>query len=212
MGSFASTMSMQSGAPTFGTPEAGKMVLAAGQLARRVGVPFHTVGTLSASKLPDAQAEQEATFGLLMSMLAGANFINHATGWLEGGLVTGYEKTIIDADLCGKLMSFFEGIDLSDNAQAMEAIAAVGPGSHYLGSAHTQSNFYSAFYRSPIADNNSFEQWNSEGGLDAAQRANGEWKRLLREFEDPGLDPAIDEALRDFIARRKASMPDQNYY
>lgn len=212
MGSFASTMSMQSGAPTFGTPEAGKMVLAAGQLARRLGVPFHTVGTLSASKLPDAQAEQEATFGLLMSMLAGANFINHATGWLEGGLVTGYEKTIIDADLCGKLMSFFEGIDLSDNAQALDAIAAVGPGSHYLGSAHTQSNFFSAFYRSPIADNNSFEQWNAEGGLDAAQRANGEWKRLLRDYEDPGLDPAIDEALQDFIARRKASMPDQNYY
>ena len=212
MGSFASTMSMQSGAPTFGTPEAGKMVLAAGQLARRLGVPFHTVGTLSASKLPDAQAAQEATWGIMMSMLAGANFINHATGWLEGGLVTGYEKTIIDADLCGKLTSFFDGIDLSDNAQAMDAIAAVGPGAHYLGSAHTQSNFMSAFYRSPIADNNSFEQWQSEGGLDAAQRANGEWKRLLRDYEDPGLEPAIDEALREFIARRKASMPDQNYF
>ncbi len=212
MGSFASTMSMQSGAPTFGTPEAGKMVLAAGQLARRLGVPFHTVGTLSASKLPDAQAEQEATWGLMMSMLAGANLINHATGWLEGGLVTGYEKTIIDADLCGKLSSFFDGIDLSDNAQALDAIAAVGPGSHYLGSAHTQSNFLSAFYRSPIADNNSYEQWKAEGGLDAAARANGEWKRLLRDYEDPGLDPAIDEALQAFIARRKASMPDQNYY
>lgn len=212
MGSFASTMSMQSGAPTFGTPEAGKMVLAAGQLARRLGVPFHTVGTLSASKLPDAQAAQEATWGIMMSMLAGANFINHATGWLEGGLVTGYEKTIIDADLCGKLTSFFDGIDLSDNAQAMDAIAAVGPGAHYLGSAHTQSNFMSAFYRSPIADNNSYEQWQSEGSLDIAQRANGEWKRLLRDYEDPGLDPAIDEALGEFIDKRKASMPDQNYY
>jgi trimethylamine---corrinoid protein Co-methyltransferase len=212
MGSFASTMSMQSGAPTFGTPEAGKMVLAAGQLARRLGVPFHTVGTLSASKLPDAQAEQEATWGIMMSMLAGANLINHATGWLEGGLVTSYEKTVIDADLCGKLASFFDGIDLSDNAQALDAIAAVGPGSHFLGSAHTQSNFLSAFYRSPIADNNSYEQWHAEGGLDAAQRANREWKRLLRDFEDPGLDPAVDEALREFIAKRKASMPDQNYY
>ena len=212
MGSFASTMSMQSGAPTFGTPEAGKMVLAAGQLARRLGVPFHTVGTLSASKLPDAQAEQEATWGLMMSMLAGANFINHATGWLEGGLVTGYEKTILDADLCGKLSSFFDGIDLSDNAQALDAIAAVGPGAHYLGSAHTQSNFLSAFYRSPIADNNSYEQWSAEGGLDAAMRANREWKRLLHDYVDPGLDPAIDEALQAFIASRKASMPDQNYY
>jgi trimethylamine--corrinoid protein Co-methyltransferase len=212
MGSFASTISMQSGAPTFGTPEAAKMVLACGQLARRLGVPFHTVGSLSASKLPDAQAEQEATWGILMSMLAGANVINHATGWLEGGLVTGFEKTIIDADLCGKVASLFEGIDLSPNAQAMDAIEAVGPGSHFLGSAHTQSNFLSAFYRSSISDNNSFEQWNAEGGLDAAQRANRQWKRLLEEYADPGLDPAIDEALQAFIARRKESMPDQDYF
>lgn len=212
MGSFASTISMQSGAPTFGTPEAGKMVLACGQLARRVGVPFHTVGTLSASKIPDAQSEQEATWGLLMSMLAGANLINHATGWLEGGLVTGFEKTIIDADLCGKVASFFEGIDLSDNAQAMEAIAEVGPGAHFLGSAHTQSNFLSAFYRSPVADNNSFEQWAADGSLDAAQRANRQWKRLLEEYVDPGLDPTIDEELQAFIAHRKESMPDQDYY
>ena len=127
MGAFASTMSMRSGAPTFGTPEAGKMVLASGQLARRLGVPLHTVGSLSASKLPDGQAGQEGAWSLLMAMLAGANFINHATGWLEGGLVTGYEKTILDGDLCGKVASLFEGVDLSENGQAMDAIREVGP-------------------------------------------------------------------------------------
>jgi len=212
MGSFASTISMQSGAPTFGTPEAAKMVLASGQLARRLGVPLHTVGTLSASKAPDAQAEQEATWGLLMSLFAGANLINHATGWLEGGLVTSYEKTVIDADLCGKVASFFEGIDLSENAQAMDAIREVGPGMHFLGSAHTQVNFKTAFFRPETADNNSFEQWQSDGGLDAAQRANGIWKKRVEEWQDPGLDPAVDEALREYIAKRKASMPDQNYF
>lgn len=113
MGTFASTMSMKSGAPTFGTPEAGLMVLAAGQLARRLGVPLHTVGTLSASKVPDAQSQQEAAWGLMMSMFAGANLINHATGWLEGGLVTSFEKTIIDHDLCGKVAHFFDGVDMS---------------------------------------------------------------------------------------------------
>ena len=212
MGSFASTISMQNGAPTFGTPEAGKMVLASGQLARRLGVPFHTVGTLSASKLPDAQAEQEGTWGLLMSMLAGANVINHATGWLEGGLVTSFEKTVIDADLCGKVAAFFEGIDLSENAQAMDAIHEVGPGAHFLGSAHTQANFMTAFFRPRTADSNSFEQWHAEGGLDAATRANRLWKKLLEEYQDPGLDPAIDEALHEYIMRRKSSMPDVNYY
>ncbi|OED38664.1 trimethylamine methyltransferase [Chromatiales bacterium (ex Bugula neritina AB1)] len=212
MGSFASTMSMQSGAPTFGSPEAGQMVLAAGQLARRLGVPLHTVGTLSASKLPDGQSQQEATWGLLMSMFAGANLINHATGWLEGGLVTSFEKTMLDADLCGKLARFFEGIDLSENAQAMDAIAATGPGQHFLGAEHTQINFLSALFRPQSADNNSFEQWQADGGSDSAQRANALWKKQLDEYQDPGLDPAIDASLRAYIADRKAEKPDVNYY
>lgn len=212
MGSFASTMSMQTGAPTFGTPEAAQMVLAAGQLARRLGVPLHTVGTLSASKLPDAQSQQEATWGLLFAMFAGAHVINHATGWLEGGLVTGYEKTMLDADICGKLARFFEGIDLSENAQAMAAIAAIGPGAHFLGSDHTQSNFLSALFRPDTADNRSFEEWSARGGEDAAQRANKLWKQRLAEYVDPGLDRGVDEALRAYVARRKAEKPDMDYY
>ena len=199
---------MRSGAPTFGTPEAGKMVLASGQLARRLGVPLHTVGSLSASKLPDGQAGQEGAWSLLMAMLAGANFINHATGWLEGGLVTGYEKTVLDADLCGKVASLFDGVDLSDNGQAMDAIREVGPGAHFLGSAHTRANFLTAFFASTTSDDRSFEQWSEEGSLDAARRANAGWKRLLDEYEDPGLDPAVDEALQAFVAIRKESMPD----
>jgi trimethylamine--corrinoid protein Co-methyltransferase len=212
MGSFASTMSMQSGAPTFGTPEAGLMVLAAGQLARRLGVPLHTVGTLSSSKLPDGQSQQEAAWGLLMSMFAGANLINHATGWLEGGLVTSFEKTMLDADLCGKVARFFDGIDLSENAQAMAAIAATGPGQHFLGSDHTRENFMSALFRPLTADNNSFEQWQAEGSKDAATRAHALWKKQLDSYEDPGLDPAIDEALQDYMARIKAREPDRNYF
>ena len=199
MGSFASTMSMQSGSPTFGTPEAGQMVLAAGQLARRLGVPLHTVGTLSASKLPDGQSQQEGTWGLLMAMFAGANVINHATGWLEGGLTTSFEKTIIDADLCGKIARFFDGIDLSENAQAMDAIATTGPGQHFLGSDHTQINFMSALFRPETPDNNSFEQWTTDGEFDTAQRANKLFKQRLEAYQQPALDPAINNALKDYI-------------
>lgn len=212
MGSFASTMSMQSGAPTFGSPEAGQMVLAAGQLARRLGVPLHTVGTLSSSKLPDAQSQQEATWGLLMSMFAGANLINHATGWLEGGLVTSFEKTVIDADLCGKIGRFFEGIDLSENAQAMSAIANTGPGQHFLGSEHTQNNFLDALFRPETSDNNSFEQWQLEGSKDAASRATTLWQERLANYNDPGLDPAIDEELQTYINQRKSEQPDKAYF
>jgi trimethylamine--corrinoid protein Co-methyltransferase len=211
MGSFATAMSMQSGAPTFGMPEAAKTVLAAGQLARRLGVPFHTVGSLTSAKVPDSQAQQEGTMSLIMAVLAGANFINHATGWLEGGLCTGFEKTIIDADLCGKLIEFCKGLDLSANAQAMDAITEVGPGSHFLASAHTLNNFESAYYRSSIGDASSFEQWESEGSQQTAQRANKIWKQLLADYEQPPLDPAKLEALQAYVERRKASMPDKSY-
>ena len=210
-GCFATAISMQSGAPTFGNPEAGKVVLAAGQVARRLGVPFHTVGALTASKLPDGQAQQESTLGLTMSVLAGANFVNHACGWLEGGLVSGLEKSIIDADLCGKLQGFAQGLDLSDNAQAMEAIREVGPGEHFLASQHTLQNFETAFYRPISVDNNSFEQWKAEGAREAAQRANKIWKDLLFNYEMPPLDPGILEGLEEYVAKRKASMPDQSY-
>lgn len=181
-------------------------------LARRLGVPLHTVGTLSASKLADAQSQQEGTWALTMAMLAGANFINHATGWLQGGLVTSFEKTVIDADLCGKLASLFEGIDLSDNALALDAIREVGPGAHFLGSAHTQENFKKAFYSSTSSDSNSYEQWLADGAQDAAQRASTRWKRLLREYPEPALDPALDEALRDFIRRRKTEIPRRDFF
>ncbi len=212
MGTFASTMSMKSGAPTFGSPEAGLMVLAAGQLARRLGVPLHTVGTLSSSKVPDGQSQQEAAWGLIMSLFAGANVVNHATGWLEGGLVTSFEKTMLDHDLCGKIGRFFDGIDLSENAQAMAAISLTGPGQHFLGSEHTQTNFMDALFRPLTPDDNSFEQWKDAGEKDAALRANALWKERLAGYQDPGLDPQIDRALQDYIARRKAEEPDRDYF
>jgi trimethylamine--corrinoid protein Co-methyltransferase len=173
-------------------------------------VPFRSGGNLCASKLPDAQAayESAATFG--PTILAGANFVLHAAGWLEGGLTVGYEKFVLDADQCGMAAVFVKGVDLSENGQALEAIRANGPGQHFLGSAHTLANFETAFYRSETADNNSYEQWLEDGGLDAAQRANRIWKRMLAAYEPPPIDPAVDEALLDFIARRKASFPDSD--
>ncbi len=118
----------------------------------------------------------------------------------------------MDADLGGKVASLFEGVDLSENGQAMDAIREVGPGAHFLGSGHTQANFLTAFYGSTTSDDNSYEQWSSEGGLDAARRANAQWKRLLDDYEDPGLDCAVDEALQAFIAGRKEGMPDAEYF
>ena len=207
-GTFASSISMQSGAPTFGTPEPSLVSYGAAQLARRLGLPFRTGGSLTASKISDAQAAYESANTLNATMLGGTNFVLHAAGWLEGGLVSSYEKFMMDVDQLGMQQRFAEGVDLSENGQAMDAIREVGPGSHYLGCAHTQANFQTAFYRSTIADNNSYEQWASEGEKAAHQRANALARSWLEAYQAPPLDEGIDEALKDFIARRKAEMPD----
>src|SRR5690242_18123932 len=210
LGSFASSLSMQSGAPTFGTPEPALVLYTMAALARRLGVPFRSGGGLCASKIPDAQAAYESAATFQPTILAGVNFVLHAAGWLEGGLAIGYEKFVMDTDQAGMMHTLLTGVDLSDNGQALDAIREVGPGKHFLGCAHTQANFQSAFYRSPLADNNSVEQWEAEGAQDMTRRANALWKKMLREYEPPPIDPGVDEALLDFMARRKASFPDSN--
>jgi trimethylamine--corrinoid protein Co-methyltransferase len=208
-GSFASSMSMQTGAPTFGTPEPAIVLYTVAALARRLGVPFRSGGSLTASKLPDAQAAYESANTLQPTVLGGVNFVLHAAGWLEGGLAIGYEKFVLDCDQLGMMTTFVRGLDASDNGLALDALRSNTPGNHFLGTAHTFANFETAFYRSDTADNASFEQWSEEGGLDAAQRANAIWKRRLAEYEPPTLDDATDEAMRDYIARRKAELPDE---
>ena len=210
-GTFAAAVSMATGAPTFGTPEPSMVIYAAGALARRLGVPFRSGGGLCGSKLPDAQAAYEAANTLQTAGLAGVNFMLHTAGWLEGGLAMGYEKFIMDCDQASMLAVLLNGVDVSENGQAMSAFEEVGPGKHFLGSEHTLANFETAFYRSTVADNNSYEQWSAEGSLDAAQRANTLWKQMLAEYQAPDLDPAIDEALQAFMTEQKASFADRDY-
>ena len=210
-GTFASSMSMATGAPTFGTPEAGQAIHVMAGLARRVGVPFRSGGQFTASKYPDAQAAYESAHSLLPTVMAGVNFVLHAAGWQEGGLAIGYEKLILDADQLGAMTVWGKGIDMSENGQAMEAFRTNEHGMHFLGNGHTLKNFESAFWRSEQANNDSYEKWLEEGGLTSAERANVRWKQMLRDYEAPPLDEAIDEELRDYIGRRKSSMPDASY-
>ncbi len=210
-GTFASSVSMQSGAPTFGTPEPALVMYICAALARRLKVPFRSGGGLCASKLPDAQAAFESANTLQTAALAGVNFMLHTAGWLEGGLVMSYEKFVMDADQAGMLGVMLGGVDLSESGQALSALREVGPGKHFLGCEHTQANFETAFYRSTIADNNSYEQWESEGAKDAAQRANERWKASLDSYVAPTIDESVDKALLQYIADRKASFPDANY-
>ncbi len=210
-GNFLSSMSLRSGSPTFGTPEPaiGSMVI--GQLARRLNLPLRCSGNFTTSKLPDAQAMNEGTMSMLAAIHSGANFILHSAGFLDGLLSMSYEKFMLDADFCGALHSYLDGVRIDDNQLAVDAFAEVGPGNHFFGCAHTMANYETAFWDSDLADNEPFEKWEAAGSLDAATRANRLWKKRLAEFEAPALDDGIHAELDDFVARRKAGMADAWY-
>jgi trimethylamine--corrinoid protein Co-methyltransferase len=209
-GSFASSMSMQSGAPTFGTPEPQLVLFVMAALARRLGVPFRSGGNFTASKIPDYQAAYESAVSFMATILAGVNFNLHTAGWLEGGLAMGYEKFILDADQASMTGALIGGVDMSDNGLALDAMLASGPGQHFLGNPHTLANFENAFWRSQISNNDSFEQWELDGALDAAQRANRRWKQQLREYEAPPIDEGAHEELRAWMDQRRSSFPDSD--
>ena len=210
-GSFLTTMDLKTGAPTFGTPESSLACLAIAQLCRRLGLPFRCGGHLTASKVADGQAMQESADTMNPAIMAGANFIFQAAGWLEGGLTIGYEKFVMDADRCGMIQRMAEGLNLDDNELAVDAFLEAGIGNNFLGVAHTMRNFETANYRSELADTQSFEQWTDNGSKDMQQRAYETWTRMLAEYEAPPINPGIDEELRTFVATRKASMADAWY-
>lgn len=207
-GAFVTSIDMNSGAPTFGTPEASQILYGAGQLARRLNLPFRSGGGLCGSKLPDAQAAYETANTLNAALLGGVNFMLHACGWLEGGLVSSFEKFVMDADQLGALHKMAEGVAADENAQAMDALREVGPGGHYLGCAHTQKNFKAAFWRSEVLDYKPFETWEEEGARDTQALAAARVDRLLANYTAPEIAPGIAEALNEHVARRKAEMPD----
>ncbi|MGV6838883.1 MAG: trimethylamine methyltransferase family protein [Planktomarina sp.] len=207
-GTFVTSIDMNSGAPTFGTPEAAQILYGAGQLARRMNLPFRSGGGLCGSKLPDAQAAYESANTLNAAYMGGVNFMLHACGWLEGGLVASFEKFVMDADQLGILQRMGEGVADDENGQAMDAIEEVGPSGHYLGCNHTQQNFKTAFWRSDLLDYKPFETWQEEGARDTQTLAAQRMETLLNAYVQPEMDADTRAKLEAFVADKKASIPD----
>jgi trimethylamine--corrinoid protein Co-methyltransferase len=205
-GGFTTDTHMRSGNPSFGTPEGAWATLAGGQLARRYGLPYRTSGGLCSSAAPDAQAAYESMMSLWPSLLAGANFVYHAAGWIEGGLTASYEKFILDMEGVAMLAALLGGYEVSDGTLALDSIHSVGPGGHHFDTEHTLARYGTAFYEPLVSLRQGYETWLEAGGQDAAQRARLKWQELLAAYEPPGIDPAVDEALRDFVARRKREL------
>ncbi|MGB7818052.1 MAG: trimethylamine methyltransferase family protein [Ornithinibacter sp.] len=207
-GSFLSNIDMQSGSPTFGTPESGIGLLCTGQIARRFGLPFRTGGGLTSSQVPDAQAGYEALMTLLPTFLAGANWVMHSAGWLEGGLVAGFEKFVIDCQLVEMLQHEFTPLEINAGSLAFDAHQEVGHGGHFLGSAHTMERFRTCFYRPFLNSSDNYERWVRGGAKDTATRAAAIWRTRLEEYEQPPLDDGIRAELEDFVTRRRRELGD----
>jgi trimethylamine--corrinoid protein Co-methyltransferase len=207
-GSFLSNIDMQSGSPTFGTPESGMGLLCTGQIARRFGLPFRTGGAMTSSQVPDAQAGYEALMTMLPTFLAGANWVMHSAGWLEGGLVSGYEKFVLDVELVQMMQAQFRPLEIDEGSLAFDAHQEVGHGGHFLGAAHTMERFRTCFYRPMLSSSENYERWMRNGGADAAERARGIYQRRLDEYEPPPLDDAVRQELEEYVVRRRRELGD----
>jgi trimethylamine--corrinoid protein Co-methyltransferase len=207
-GSFLSNIDMQSGSPTFGTPESGLGLLCTGQIARHFGLPFRTGGGLTSSQVADAQAGYEALMTLLPTFLAGANWVMHSAGWLEGGLVAGYEKFIVDVELLQMMQVEFTPLEIDEDSMAFGAHQEVGHGGHFLGAMHTMERFRTCFYRPLLSSSENYERWMRNGGKDAATRAGEIYRKRLEEYEPPPLDDAVRAELEEYVVRRRAELGD----
>ncbi len=207
-GSFLSNTDMQSGSPSFGTPESGLGVLCTGQIARRFGLPWRGGGGLNASQTVDAQAAYESLMTLLPTFLAGTNFVMHSAGWLEGGLVSCYEKFIVDVELLRELRYEFTPLEIDEASLAFDAHTEVGPGGHFLGAAHTLERFRECFYRPLLSSTENFDRWSKRGAKDTTARAAEIWRDTIEAYQEPPLDDAIRDELEEFVVRRRVELGD----
>jgi trimethylamine--corrinoid protein Co-methyltransferase len=208
-GQFLANIDMKSGAPCFGTPENALALYAGAQMARYYNLPFRSGGNFTASRIPDAQAGYESASTIWPTVQAGTNFVLHAAGWLEGGLISGYEKLVLDAEMLGMMARYVKGIGMTEEDFAWDAFAEVGPGNHFLGSAHTMRHYDTAFYQHTVFNMDNYEKWEEEGSEDTYKRGNRLWKRMLSQYEAPALDEAISEELHAFATQRRAEIRDK---
>jgi trimethylamine--corrinoid protein Co-methyltransferase len=207
-GSFLSNTDMQSGSPSFGTPESAVGLFCTGQIARHFGLPWRSGGGLTASQTVDAQAAYEAMMTMLPTFLAGANWVMHSAGWLESGLVSCYEKFVVDIEILRMLQEEFTPLEVDEASLAYDAHVEVGAGGHFLGAAHTLERFRDCFYRPLLSSTENFERWNRLGARDATERAGELWRTTLEEYEQPPLDDGIRAELDAYVTRRRTELGD----
>lgn len=211
-GGFTMNVDMRSGSPAFGSPEGAWAAIVGAQMARRYGLPYRSSGSLTNAQTPDAQAAIETMWSMWPAVMSHTNFVHHAIGWLETGLVASFEKFIIDLEAVAMFTHFMNGFQINDDTLALDMIEEVGPGGHHFGTTHTQARFETAFYQPHLFDRQNYETWRSSGAEDAPQRANGIFKQLLKQYEKPALSPAILDELNEFVTKREKELVGVDLY
>ena len=207
-GSFLSNTDMQSGSPSFGTPESAIGLFCTGQIARHFNLPFRGGGALTSSQVVDAQAGYESMMSLWPTFLAGTNFVMHSAGWLESALVSCYEKFVVDVEMLRMLHHVFQPLQINEETLAYSAHQEVGQGGHFLGAVHTLERFRECFYRPLVSSTENYERWNRNGGNDTSARASDIWRKTLEEYEEPAMDPGLKEELKAYVDRRRTELGD----
>jgi trimethylamine---corrinoid protein Co-methyltransferase len=207
-GSFLSNTDMQSGSPSFGTPESAVGLFCTGQIARHYNLPFRGGGALTSSQVVDAQAGYESMMSLWPTFLAGTNFVMHSAGWLESALVTCYEKFVTDVETLRMLHEVFKPLEINEETLAYSAHQEVGQGGHFLGAVHTLERFRECFYRPLVSSTENYERWNRTGGRDTATRATDIWTKTLEEYEKPPIDADLEAELKAYVDRRRTELGD----
>lgn len=202
-GGFSSNVDMKSGAPAFGTPEHVKMQLGSGQLARHIGLPWRSASG-AAANAPDMQAAQETTMAMWGAMLAQATLTVHAAGWLEGGLVFGYEKFIADVEVLQMLAELCAPVPAAPEDLGLDALAEVAPGGHFFATAHTMARYDTAFYPPLLADLSNHGSWTAAGAKEAPERATAIWQKVLARTPAPAHAAEAADRLAPYVAQRQA--------
>ncbi len=202
-GSTSAITDMQSGSLSIGNPETGLIISASAQMARFYDVPSRSGGGLSDSKIADAQAGYESMMTLMAAGVAGINYVLHTAGILQYYMAMSYEKFMVDDEIAGMVLRYLKGFDIDEDSLAVDVITKVGPGGHFLTQKHTKKTHKKEFRRVQLSDRGSYDAWANDK-FRAEDRASMKWKEALQTYEAPALDPAVDEALQNYINSKKA--------
>jgi trimethylamine--corrinoid protein Co-methyltransferase len=198
-GTVSTVMDMKTAMARLGAPELGITHAGFAQLAKWYNLPCRGAAGNTDSKTLDIQAGYEAAFNLILATCAGFNFITYAVGAIDFSLAVCYEKLLTDHELLGMIERLVSGVEVSDEALAVDVIDKVGPGGHFLAQKHTREHHRKEHFIPKLFDTQPYENWIKTGSKEIRERTRDEIKRILKEHQPPPIDKALEKKLWEYV-------------